>query len=71
MVNFHGSRADSGHGAFIWVSERLGVQGTGVRTSPGLATLANGTMVHALDFDETNHPTSGKAGGWVITQFCI
>jgi 2-methylcitrate dehydratase PrpD len=31
------------------------IWGSGVRTSPGSAALANGTMAHALDFDETNY----------------
>lgn len=31
------------------------IWGSGIRTSPGLAALTNGTMAHALDFDETNY----------------
>jgi 2-methylcitrate dehydratase PrpD len=35
--------------ALIWA--------TGKRTSPALAALVNGTMAHAIDFDETNYST--------------
>ena len=41
---------------------RAGVIGSGFKTSAALAALANGTMAHALDFDDVNwsmngHPT--------------
>jgi 2-methylcitrate dehydratase PrpD len=41
---------------------RAAVIGSGFKTSAALAALANGTMAHALDFDDVNwsmngHPT--------------
>jgi len=43
-------------------AERSTVVGGGFRTTPGLAAFVNGTLGHALDFDNTwypmNHPTS-------------
>jgi 2-methylcitrate dehydratase PrpD len=42
------------------------IWGTGVRTSPGLAALANGTMVHALDFDETNYSSIAHPSAVVL-----
>lgn len=42
------------------------IWGTGVRTSPGLAALANGTMIHALDFDETNYSSIAHPSAVVL-----
>lgn len=53
--------------ATTWAREQGGTQratvvGGGFRTTPGLAAFVNGTLAHALDFDNTwypmNHPTS-------------
>ena len=42
------------------------IWGTGVRTSPGAAALANGAMAHALDFDETNYSSIAHPSAVVI-----
>ena len=39
--------------------------GKGMRTSPVYATLANGTLVHLLDFDE-EIPANGSHPGSVV-----
>src|SRR5919108_3326102 len=40
-------------------SPRAAVIGSGFKTSAPLAALANGTMAHALDFDDVNWSMSG------------
>src|SRR5258705_3003735 len=43
-----GQAADAGPGA-------ASVFGSGIRTSPEMAALANGTLANALDFDDGSH----------------
>lgn len=40
--------------------------GSGFRTSPSLAALANGTMAHALDYDDQNWALHGHASAVVL-----
>jgi 2-methylcitrate dehydratase PrpD len=42
------------------------IWGSGIRVSSGLAALANGTMAHALDFDETNYSSIAHPSAVVI-----
>jgi 2-methylcitrate dehydratase PrpD len=62
-----GSEADSAKLVSDWAQETSGrtdsvIIGTGLRASPPLAALANGTAAHALDFDDVSmrmiHPSA-------------
>lgn len=64
-----GSRV--GEGILRYVEEQqargpAGVLGGDERTSAELAALANGTLSHALDFDDTNHVLEGHSSAHLV-----
>jgi 2-methylcitrate dehydratase PrpD len=63
-VALAGNREAAGQIITAWVQEQGGqgvatVLGTPISTSPGLAALANGTLGHALDFDDVTFHMRG------------
>jgi 2-methylcitrate dehydratase PrpD len=61
-VSLSASRAEGARSLLGWVAaegaaERASVIGSGQKTSPGTAALANGFLAHLQDYDDTHFPT--------------
>jgi len=61
-ISLSASKADGARIMLEWVAdeaaaEQASVIGATVRTSPGIAALANGFLCHLQDYDDTHFPT--------------
>jgi 2-methylcitrate dehydratase PrpD len=75
-VQFGGMRVSTGQNLAMWIQAQGGaprstVVGAGLKTTPSLAALANGTAGHALEYDDVGgaggHPASPLTAGSLAT----